>query len=129
MASPAFLAEHSITDAADLLKLPLLHLRSRPTAWEAWFRAEGITTSHVKGMRLEHFSTTTQACIGGIGIGLMPRFLIDSELASGELVIAGPEHSAEGKYFLVLPATGAVKPANELRSWLLEEVTDDNLEF
>ena len=40
-------------------------------------------------MWFEQFATTAQACIGGMGVGLMPAFLIHSELEPGKLDLPG----------------------------------------
>ncbi|MDB5553390.1 MAG: bacterial regulatory helix-turn-helix, lysR family protein, partial [Rhizobium sp.] len=86
--SPDFRDGQTIATAADLLGMPLLEMVSRPGAWRHWFSTLGILEQHREGMVFEQFSNVTQACIAGLGVALMPIFLIESELAAGRLVRA-----------------------------------------
>src|SRR3546814_7816082 len=40
--SPQMVAAQSITAPADLLRVPLVHLSSRPNAWRDWLAAHGL---------------------------------------------------------------------------------------
>ena len=102
---------------ADLLAAPLLHLVSRPDAWERWFEAHDVAHGGLRGMLFDQFATAAQAAISGLGVALPPKFLIEAELASGQLVEAvdGPIESA-GRDCLVLarqprPASAARRSA------------------
>ena len=59
---------------ADLLKAPLLHLESRPDAWERWFHAMGVQAQGVNGMLVDQFALASQAAMSGLGVALLPRF-------------------------------------------------------
>lgn len=121
--NPQFLAHHAIATVDDLKQVPLLHLASRPGAWEQWFAAMDAPTPYLDGMLLDQFSHTTEAAKTGLGVALMPKFLIEPELASGELVIAldRPARS-EGAYYLAWPGTRAAhRPLMIFREWLLEQ--------
>lgn len=123
VASPAFLRDHPITRPEDMAGLPLLHLHSRPEAWSEWFRAQGLARPRGPGMLLEQFSAAAQACIGGVGLGLMPDFLIRPELEAGDMVAVGPSMPNRQGYYLVYPneaLPGA--PAERFRDWLLAEL-------
>jgi DNA-binding transcriptional LysR family regulator len=124
VASPAFLKTHPIAKGEDLLRLPLLHMASRPGAWTHWFESLGVTGTPAQGMRFEQFGSVAQACIAGLGVALMPLFLIDSELASGQLVEAFPHQvRSPSAYYAVAPASKAnFRPVVAFRAWLLEEV-------
>ncbi|CAN7468761.1 LysR family transcriptional regulator [Neorhizobium sp. LjRoot104] len=124
VSSPAFLASHSIKKGEDLLRLPLLHMASRPGAWNHWFESLGITGTPSQGMRFEQFGSVAQACIAGLGVALMPLFLIDSELASGQIVEAFPHQvTSPSAYYAVAPVTKRdFRPVAAFRAWLLEEV-------
>ncbi|KQT54673.1 LysR family transcriptional regulator [Aureimonas sp. Leaf454] len=103
--SPDFLEAHPISGASDLLGLPLFHMASRPGAWSGWFGAAGLGQASEEGMRFEQFSLVSQAAMAGLGVALMPLFLIERELSSGRLVIAHP-HVVESPsaYYLVAPS-------------------------
>lgn len=124
VASPAFLKSHPVNKGEDLMRLPLLHMASRPGAWNHWFESLGIAGTPSQGMRFEQFGNVAQACIAGLGVALMPLFLIDAELASGQLVEAFPHQvRSPSAYYAVAPLSKAdFRPVVAFRAWLLEEV-------
>lgn len=120
--SPELRAAAAIEDPGDLADVPLLHLMTRRTAWAAWFRMQGLTAPRQAGMRFEQFSTATQACLGGLGAGLMPEILIRPEIERGDLVVVGPAMTSETCYFLVETAGQSSDAVTAFRSWLVEEI-------
>ncbi|WP_157221137.1 LysR family transcriptional regulator [Flavisphingomonas formosensis] len=121
--SPALRDRHRFAAPADLLSAPLLHLVSRPDAWERWFATNDIDPGEVHGMLLDQFALAAQAASAGLGVALLPEFLIDAELARGELVraIHMPMQSAES-YYLAWPQTHDRHPPLELfRAWIVQE--------
>tara|TARA_R110002020_G_scaffold87454_1_gene215615 strand:+ start:45 stop:962 length:918 start_codon:yes stop_codon:yes gene_type:complete len=122
--SPGFLADHPIERPEDMLALPLLHMASRPGAWSHWFQSLGLSGASSQGMRFEQFSSVGQACAAGLGVALMPLFLVDSELASGQIVQAyAHQVRSPSAYYAVAPLTKTdFRPVVAFRSWLLEEV-------
>lgn len=126
VASPDFLAGHPVSAASDLLALPRLDMASRPGAWEHWFAAAGVDGVSGKGMRFEQFSSVAQAAIAGLGVALMPLFLIRSELETGQLAIAWnlPVKSLSS-YYLVAPKKRAGHPpVRAFCDWLIAEIAD-----
>lgn len=108
----------------DLLKAPLLHLVTRPNAWEQWFQAMDVSFTDVHGMMLDQFALATQAAVAGVGVALLPRFLIDAELARGELVLPIDRSvlSAE-HYYLTWPSSRASHPPLiTFRHWLQQQL-------
>jgi DNA-binding transcriptional LysR family regulator len=100
--------------AADLRSHPLLHLQTRPTAWEDWFRSHGIETGAIAGMLFDQFSTMAQAAVHGMGVALLPDYLAHGEMARGRLVSAfGTPAETDGEYFLVWPQDRIAKPQVE----------------
>ncbi len=69
----------------DLRTAPLLHLASHPDAGERWFRAEDVAVEGVRGMPIDHFATAAQATISVLRNALLPKCLVGSELADGDL--------------------------------------------
>lgn len=122
--SQAFLDSHPVKEPRDILALPLLHMASRPGAWSHWFQSLGLSGATSQGMRFEQFSNVAQACAAGLGVALMPLFLIDSELANGQIVQAYPHQvRSPSAYYAVAPLTKTdFRPVVAFRSWLLEEV-------
>lgn len=122
--SPAFLAQHPIAKAQDIASLPLLHMASRPGAWEQWFESLGIASENAPAMRFEQFSSVAQACIAGLGVALMPLFLIDIELKAGQLVRAF-DHPVKSPsaYYAVAPLSRVNHaPVMLFKQWLISEI-------
>jgi len=102
-------------------------LTTRPDAWEQWLTLHGVDAHAVHGMLLDQFATASQAAISGLGIALLPEFLIEEELSAGKLVRALdlPMKSAEA-YYLVWPTDRASHPPLvAFREWLLLETAPD----
>jgi DNA-binding transcriptional LysR family regulator len=104
--------------------LPLLQQSTRPDSWQSWFSAQGIeATNAFAGPRYEQFSMASSAAACGMGVALVPRLLIEAELARGELVLAHPAPlPGERHYYLVLPENTEAGPAVELFSEWLQSV-------
>lgn len=118
--SPTFRAQHRIQVPDDLLQVPLLHLVSRPDAWERWFAEHHVTAENVRGMLFDQFSVAMQAAMSGLGVALLPAFLCRQELDRGDLVLAldAPLRST-GSYYLAWPAgRGSYPPLASFRAWL-----------
>ena len=122
--SPRFLEENPLSHPGDLARLPLLQLTTRPDAWDNWFRSNKIDPPQEQGMAFEQFSIIAQAAVAGLGVALLPQFLIQSELDRKELVVIlnMPTKSEDG-YYLVTPADKSEHaPVTALREWLLNVV-------
>lgn len=105
---------------ADLLEFPLLHLETRPYAWERWFDEFGIQANSLPGMFFDQFSTMAQAATHGLGIALLPTYLAEIEIERGSLVRAFAKSKASlGSYYLVWPEGGRERPPLvSFRHWL-----------
>lgn len=121
--SRALMKTHRFSKPQHLLKAPLLHLESRPDAWRRWFSAMGVAAGGVPGMVVDQFAVATQAAIAGLGVALLPRFLIDSELTRGDLVVPiDLPMESEEKYYLASPATrDNYPPLQAFRRWIRQE--------
>lgn len=122
--SRKFRQERAVKAAHDLIRLPLLHLHSRPHAWEHWFEVNGISAPDLTGMKFDQFGAMVQAAIHGVGLALMPEFLIDAEISDGRLVhaVSVPIKSI-GAYYLVWPrARSQHLPTLKFRKWLETEL-------
>lgn len=107
----------------DLLNFTLLQHITRPQAWSEWLLAvgvEGVDGSH--GPRFEHFYMVIQAAIAGLGIAVLPQFLVQEELASGRLVIAvnHPVQSRQAYYLVHQVNKSDLYKVRVFREWLLE---------
>lgn len=108
---------------SDLLNAPLLHLNSRPDAWENWFTKEGVTFGNLHGMLFDQFMTIVEAAASGMGAALLPAFLIAPELESKRLVRAVDVAEQDtGNYYLANPVEReGYQPFAIFKAWLAEE--------
>ena len=124
VASPSLLPRTKAARREALLSLPLLQQGTRPDAWSEWFRAAEVPRDDAYGgLRFEQFSHVIQAATAGLGLALVPRFLVIDEIRAGQLaevsthVLAGPR-----PYCLVYPERKAHDPAvTAFRVWLQAE--------
>jgi len=125
--NPELLKANSIHTAEDILNHSLLHLTSRPDDWRNWFKSAGLSSINaMRGSRYEHFSLLISAACAGLGIALIPRFLIIKELKRKELTVAYNMLIESSKaYYLVYPEKNLLNSnLSYFRDWLLEEVKD-----
>lgn len=110
--------------SAALLELPLLHLDTRPTAWEDWFRHHGVAAPAPRGMLFDQFTTIAQAAALEMGVALLPTFLAEAEISRGRLVVAhgGPVRST-GSYYLVWPEDRPMRaPLERFAAWIRSDL-------
>ena len=126
--APALLGERPPGRPGDLLDLPLLQLETRPSAWREWFAGAGLEPPAPPVMVFEEISTIAQATVAGLGVSLLPRFLIESELERGELeeVLALPLKSSFGYYLVTPKDKSGYAPVVAFRNWLLKVVGRDH---
>ena len=64
----------------------LLHHEEAANAWPQWAARHGVAQARVAaGPRFAQYSAIIQAARSGLGIGLVPRILVEDELAGGDL--------------------------------------------
>ena len=120
--SPSLLGGRAHMEATDIAQLPLLQQSTRPYGWRQWFDAMGAPAPNaLSGPRYELFSMTATAAACGLGVALVPRLLVEDELARGALVVAWNRAlQGERAYCLVLPERGEERPAvGAFKTWLL----------
>lgn len=121
--SPELKSHYGFRSAGDLKKAPLLSISTRPNAWDQWFSAQNISGGCGQTMYFDQFATVAQAAMVGVGVALLPTFLIQEELSSGKLVRALnlPMESAEQYYLVWPPERSTHPPLITFRDWLLAE--------
>ena len=128
VASSSFLKKAKPKEPADLLNLELLHMRSRPDAWNRWFVVSGVSTiGTVGGLYFDHFFLSLEAAINGQGIAIVPKVLVEDDLESGRLVAPFPKHTLDGPGFHLLYRRDVVEDrAGQLFfEWLLDTARAD----
>ncbi len=116
----------NLTDPAQLPQHPLIHFRPHgasvtPMDWAGWQKRAKVPGLDVSaGLEFSDETHAISAAIGGQGVALMSRPLIEDELTQGRLVQPfGPE--LEGKpFYLVYPESRRDDPAIlAVRDWVL----------
>lgn len=122
VASPGLL-KAPLTSANDILSYPLLQLESRTGDWGRWLAHHGHANQRPPAMLFDQFATMTQGAIHGLGVALLPLFLIERELAEHRLIaVFGPAIPSLGSYYLVWPKDAAPRaPLASFRNWIAAE--------
>ncbi len=119
--SPQFLGTQTTLAPEAIAELALLQQSTRMDGWRRWFDAMGVAAPRaLSGPRFELFSMTAAAAACGLGLALVPRLLIEAELARGELVVACAQPlPSERAYYLVQAERGDERPViKTFRGWL-----------
>jgi len=119
--APHLLGGAASLSPQDIANLPLLQQSTRPDAWRQWFEAQAVAAPlALAGARLELFSMTAAAAVHGLGLALVPKLLVDDELARGTLVVACDVPLVSRRaYYLVSPERDDQPPATRLfLAWL-----------
>jgi LysR family glycine cleavage system transcriptional activator len=122
--SPEFRNRHRIQHESDLIDAPHLQLASRPTQWADWFKAAGLSApSPMRCARFDEDAILARAAVLSLGVTLLPEFLIQDELRSGDLVRVGAaRRDADQGYYLVVPeAKLGSKRVARFRRWILAQ--------
>lgn len=123
---PACSPHLNLHDVADLPKHPLIHFRPRgasssPMDWAGWQKQARVPELDVSaGLVFSDETHAISAAIGGQGVALMSRQLIEDELKEGRLMQPfGPE--LPGKpFFLVYPENRRNAPTIlAIRDWVM----------
>ena len=124
--SPGLLGSRTNLEPADLTQFPLLQQSTRPEGWRQWFAMAGVAAPlALSGPRYELFSMTAAAAAQGLGLALVPRLLVEAELARSELVVAC-EQVLQGQrdYYLVTPERADERPLmTSFLTWLVQAST------
>lgn len=123
--SPKLISPRKTLKQSDWGAYTLLHPATRPYAWRQWFESKGVNiTGDMSGPRYELFSMQVAAAVQCMGIALIPRFLIEEELRTKQLIeIDKHQYQSDRCYYLIFPESKAEKPALTIfRNWI-EEVS------
>lgn len=100
---------------------PLLHTRTRPSAWAEWANAAGASTADGPEQTFEHFYFSLQAAVAGLGVAIGPWHLVRDDIDSGLLVAPLGFVEDGSRYCLLSPDAPAPESLQaELLVWLRE---------
>jgi len=122
----SLLQKNPIVEPEDLLKHPLLAHITRPQLWISFLKNLGITNLSEPYYRhgFEHFYMSLEAAKLKQGIALIPDFMANDALASGELVSPLDIHYPSGYGFYFLTPTYQAHNSTILKflDWLKTEL-------
>lgn len=119
------LAGRRLDEPSSLAAGPLLHLATRPKAWANWFDAADVgTASAYQGHRFDQFTMLIEATVAGMGLALLPRYLVEKELRDGSLaVVMDRPLETENAYYFVVPLRMKADPlTNLLFEWIIQQI-------
>jgi len=120
--APGLLPEQPLEDPTRLADWVLLQNTARPEAWHDWFLGQALHTEHsYHGPRFDSFYMCIRAAQVGCGVALLPRFLVEEELAEGKLVVAWDHAmSSHNAYYLAYAEQVAEVPkVRDFVRWML----------
>ncbi|MBU2961828.1 LysR family transcriptional regulator [Citreicella sp. C3M06] len=113
-----------ITSPGDLLKKRLLHMATRANAWPDYLGASGLAHKvALDGPRFGHYFMVIEAVRRGDGIAVVPKVLVEDDLASGRLVTLrnDPVRSAGSYYLLCREHQWHLPVIKAFRSWISDK--------
>ncbi len=86
--TPECLRGGTVSSPGDLMDYPLIQHTTRPNLWHEWCERYGVETNRSRvGPRFEYYAHVIQAAVSGIGIAIVPDFLVTDELQQGKLIM------------------------------------------
>ncbi|WP_162243972.1 transcriptional regulator GcvA [Pseudorhodoferax sp. Leaf265] len=108
----------------DLSRQTLIRYATEPYGWPVWLDAVGLSgLSGASTLHFEQMYFALQAAAEGLGVVLVPLFLVADDIAAGRLCAPFGLHGAmERRYYAnTSPASAHNLLIAEFRDWLIEE--------
>lgn len=126
--SPEYAAAHNFRTVDDLAGLSLMATKTRPNAWEDWYKSFGLSPPYPETQEeFEEFYLLFQAAACGLGVAIGLGYLVEDDLQSGRLI--APLGFVEGQRQLVLwslPQTVARPDVQVFIDWFRDELGKTN---
>lgn len=123
VASPKFIEQERLT-LNQMEKVSLLTFLARPNLWNDWFASVNRAAPAPKsGLMFENFQMLIHATIAGLGVALIPEFMIQRDLKEGRLkqIHSRAMHS-KPQYFMAIPNEKMQdEKIIKFREWLIKE--------
>nr|WP_284505773.1 LysR substrate-binding domain-containing protein [Caballeronia sp. INDeC2] len=126
VAAPSFIEAYA---GCDIAAMPWIHTRDLPAAWMSWSETD-VSARGAQPSRdgsdhsFDFFIMAIRAAVAGLGVALLPRVLIEQELASGQLIRIGDYAAinAQKTYLMFAEQRRDWAPFATFASWLEEEM-------
>lgn len=132
IAPPAALMAQPLTTHDDVRHHLLIHAAAEHDGWARWcqlHRLRGIDT--LTGPRLTLLPSIINAVSSGVGLALLPLFLVAEDIASGTVSapFAADHHEGGGYYFCTYAPAADPFALETFRGWLLDVAEATQREF
>jgi DNA-binding transcriptional LysR family regulator len=114
----------TVMDTDEIKSHTLIQHTTRPNLWNDWLKNCGSRpTGATVGPRFEFYSHVIEAALAGIGVAVLPEFLIKKELDRGMLTLAHEYRLVcKERYYAVYPAKNSHNSnVVEFVNWLKEK--------
>ena len=122
--SPRLLGKAKTVKWNDLADTPVLHTRTRRSAWADWCRQSDFPLPD-GGREFEHFYFLLEAATAGLGMAIAPEVLVQGDLRARRLV-APFGFQPSGQIYVALTPNDTGHDASVFVSWLLENALRSN---
>ena len=123
-AAPSWTAMHGDTIGPGTPRSALIQHLTVEGAWDRWFEREQIDAkAGNEGPRYEIMSMALNAAVAGLGVALLPPYMVADQVEAKRLVaMSGKAWQYPKAYYLVYPeASAGMKSLQIFRNWLLEQ--------
>ena len=113
--------DRRIASPGELVAHPLLHHEEALQAWRQWAAHHSFDETRIlSGPRFAEYSAVIQAVLSGLGVGLVPRILVEEELLQGRVIPFGESISVDQGHYFCFAADKLERPVfAAFRTWLL----------
>ncbi len=125
VARPRSAGGPDLREPHDIVGQPLLHHVKGLDGWARWCEANDVRGVNTQtGPQIDMVSSIIQAVAGGLGLGLLPRCVVEEEIAAGLVQCPfEPTRIPVAGYYLCYPEVKANLPQlAAFREWLLGRV-------
>lgn len=97
----------------------LLHTSSRPQAWPAWARANGIPVESLHyGQGFTHLFYLLEAAVAGLGVAIAPAQLVQDDIDAGRLLAPWGFQQTDASWILATPRRRVDGRVDALAAWM-----------
>jgi DNA-binding transcriptional LysR family regulator len=119
--SPALFERSPLHQPADIARHILLASETRPGDWADWLQAAGLPHRPEQRRRIfDHFFVTLQAVADGLGLGIGPLPVLQTDVAAGRLLTPFPAVRVPRSGYVAL-ATNKTPALRNFIEWLVGE--------